>query len=120
LSGPLAGWLCNRFSRKTLVLGAMLFWSAVTVSTAFALGYRQLIICRALGGLGEAFCFPASMSLISDYLAKPPRAMSIHQPSVYAGTIAGGYRKLRLGDSPGRDPLKDPVACSFDKTALLS
>jgi hypothetical protein len=42
-------------------------------------------------GTGEAFYFPASMSLISDYHRETrSRAMSIHQSSVYAGTIAGG------------------------------
>lgn len=91
LFGPLAGWLCDRFPRKTLILGALLFWSIVTGATAFSHSYWQLILCRALGGLGEAFYFPASMSLISDYHSDTrSRAMSIHQSSVYVGSIAGG------------------------------
>jgi MFS family permease len=91
LVGPLAGWLCDRIPRRTLVLGALFFWSAVTGATAFSHSYWQLILCRGLGGLGEAFYFPASMSLISDYHRETrSRAMSIHQSSVYAGTIAGG------------------------------
>lgn len=91
LFGPLAGWLCDRFPRKTLVLGALLFWSIVTGITAFSHSYWQLILCRALGGLGEAFYFPASMSLISDYHRDTrSRAMSIHQSGVYVGSIAGG------------------------------
>ncbi|MGA2808436.1 MAG: MFS transporter [Terracidiphilus sp.] len=91
LFGPVAGWVCDRLPRKTLILAALLFWSVVTGATAFAHSYWQLILCRALGGLGEAFYFPASMSLISDYHRDTrSRAMSIHQSSVYAGTIAGG------------------------------
>lgn len=91
LFGPVAGWLCDRFSRKTIVLGALLFWSIVTAAAALSHSYWQLVLCRALGGLGEAFYFPASMSLISDYHGDTrSRAMSIHQSSVYAGTIAGG------------------------------
>ncbi len=102
LSGPLAGWLCDRYSRKALVLGALLFWSVDTASTAFAQGYGQLILCRALGGLGEAFYFPASMSLISDYHRETrSRAMSIHQSSVYAGTIAGGAVSGAVGQYYG-------------------
>src|SRR5207244_441572 len=52
----------------------------------------QLVACRALEGLGEAFYFPASMALISDYHgpATRSRALGLHQSSVYAGTIAGG------------------------------
>ena len=90
--GPAAGWICDRLPRKTLVLGGLLFWSIVTAATAFSHSYGQLVICRALSGLGEAFYFPASMSLIGDYHGRDTRsrAMSLHQSSVYAGSIAGG------------------------------
>jgi len=92
LFGPVAGWLGDRFSRKRLILGALVFWSVVTASTSLAHNLWQLTLCRALGGLGEAFYFPASMSLIGDYHpdSTRSRAMSLHQSSVYAGTIAGG------------------------------
>jgi MFS family permease len=90
--GPFAGWLCDRFPRKTMVLGALIFWSLVTGATALTHTYTQLVFCRALGGLGEAFYFPAAMSLIGDYHSPGTRsrAMSLHQSAVYAGTIAGG------------------------------
>jgi MFS family permease len=102
LFGPLAGWLCDRFPRKTLVLGALLFWSVATGATAFSRSYWQLILCRTLGGLGEAFYFPASLSLISDYHRETrSRAMSIHQSSVYAGTIAGGAVSGAVGQYYG-------------------
>ena len=103
LFGPAAGWLCDRLSRKTLVLGGLIFWSAVTASTAFTHSYLQLVACRALGGLGEALYFPASMSLISDYhgRATRSRAMSIHQSGVYAGSIAGGALSGWIGQNQG-------------------
>ncbi len=103
LFGPAAGWLCDRLPRKTLVLGGLIFWSVVTASTGFAHSYTQLLVCRALGGLGEAFYFPASMSLISDYhgRATRSRAMSLHQSSVYAGSIAGGALSGWIGESQG-------------------
>ena len=61
--------------------------------------YWQLVAVRAIEGLGESFYFPASMSLISDYHGNGTRsrAMSIHQSSVYAGTIAGGTLAGYLG-----------------------
>ena len=91
LSGPFAGWLSDRFPRKFLVLASLLFWSAATGATAFSRSFWQLMICRGLGGMAEAFYFPAAMSLISDYHRETrSRAMAIHQSSVYAGTIAGG------------------------------
>ncbi|HKQ85983.1 MAG TPA: MFS transporter [Candidatus Acidoferrales bacterium] len=92
LFGPFAGSLCDRFPRKTLILGALIFWSLITAATSICRDYSQLIAVRALSGLGEAFYFPAAMSLISDYHGADTRsrAMSWHQSGVYAGTIAGG------------------------------
>lgn len=90
--GPFAGSLCDRFPRKNLILGALIFWSIVTAATSICRNYSELIGVRALSGLGEAFYFPAAMSLISDYhgMNTRSRAMSWHQSGVYAGTIAGG------------------------------
>src|ERR1700678_2023499 len=92
LFGPLAGWLCDRLPRKTLVLGGLIAWSLVTALTAVCHTYGQLVLCRALSGLGEAVYLPASMSLIGDYhgAGTRSRAMSLHQSSVYVGSIAGG------------------------------
>jgi MFS family permease len=92
LFGPLAGWLCDRLPRKALVLGGLIAWSLVTALTALCHTYGQLVLCRALSGLGEAVYLPASMSLIGDYhgAATRSRAMSVHQSSVYVGSIAGG------------------------------
>jgi MFS family permease len=92
LAGPLAGIVGDRVSRKTLIVGGLVFWSLVTLATALSTRYSHLVILRALEGFGEAFYFPASMSLISDYHGKATRsrALGLHQSSVYAGTIAGG------------------------------
>jgi len=92
LMGPIAGWLGDRFSRKGLILSGLVFWSLMTAATALSQVYWHLVLCRALEGLGEAFYFPASMSLISEYHDETTRsrAMAIHHSSVYAGTIAGG------------------------------
>lgn len=103
LFGPVAGWLCDRMPRKALVLGGLVFWSVVTAATALAHTYSHLVICRALGGLGEAFYFPASMSLIADYHPSQTRsrAMALHQSSVYAGSIAGGAVSGYIGEMYG-------------------
>jgi MFS family permease len=92
LALPLAGLVGDRWPRKTLILGGLIFWSLITLATALATEYWHLVLFRALEGFGEAFYFPASMSLISDYhdTKTRSRAMSLHQSSVYAGTIAGG------------------------------
>src|SRR5437588_1784738 len=100
---PFAGVVADRANRKRLVLGGLAFWSAVTLATAWATEYWHLVLFRALEGLGEAFYFPASMSLISDYHgpATRSRAMALHQSSVYAGTILGGTVAGFCGDRYG-------------------
>jgi len=92
LAGPIAGWLCDQLPRKQIIIAALLFWSAVTALNAYAGSYPTLVLLRALGGLGEAFYFPAALSLLGDFHpgTTRSRAMSIHQSSVYIGTIAGG------------------------------
>jgi MFS family permease len=92
LAAPLAGLIADRLPRKTVILSGLIFWSLITVATALAATYWQLVLFRALEGLGEAFYFPASMSMLSAYHGPDTRsrAMSWHQSSVYAGTIAGG------------------------------
>ncbi len=92
LTAPAAGSVGDRFSRRILVLGGLGIWSAVTGCTALCSRVWQFIVVRGAEALGETFYFPASMSLISDYhgRATRSRALSLHQTSVYAGTIGGG------------------------------
>jgi MFS family permease len=89
---PVAGFTGDRASRKLIILGGFSFWSAITVLTGRAGRFAELVALRALEGFGEAFYFPASMSLVSDYHGPRTRsrAMSLHQSSVYIGTIGGG------------------------------
>lgn len=103
LCGPFTGWITDRLSRKWLIIGSLIFWSTVTGATAIAHTYRSMIWCRALGGLGEAFYFPAAMSMISDYHGPSTRsrAMSLHQTAVYAGSIAGGSISAFVGQHSG-------------------
>ncbi len=90
---PAAGFICDRFRRKDLILGGCLFWSFVTVTTGWCSKLWHFVTVRALEGFGETFYFPASMSLTSDYHDKRTRsrALSFHQSSVYLGTILGSW-----------------------------
>ncbi|HTH46239.1 MAG TPA: MFS transporter [Candidatus Limnocylindria bacterium] len=100
---PLAGWAGDRFPRRHLILGGCLFWSFVTLTTAWCGRLWQFVTVRALEGFGETFYFPASMSLVSAYhgLRTRSRAMALHQSSVYAGTIGGSWLGAVLAERYG-------------------
>lgn len=92
LTAPVAGQVGDRWARKWVILGGLYVWSFITGLTALCSKVWQFVLVRGAEGLGETFYFPASMSLVSDYHtgATRSRAMSIHQTSVYVGTIGGG------------------------------
>lgn len=91
-ASPLAGAIGDRFPRKAVILGGLVAWSAVTGLTGVCGSYWHFIAVRGAEGLGEAFYFPASMAYIADYHGPKTRsrATSIHQTSLYIGTIFGG------------------------------
>jgi MFS family permease len=91
--GQFAGIIVDRVKRKTAILGGLYTWSIVCMATSLFTSFRGLFVMRAAEGLGEAFYYPASMSLLSDYHGKSTRskAIGLHQTSVYIGTIAGGF-----------------------------
>ncbi len=103
LCAPLAGNIVDRVRRKTAVLGGLHIWSVICVATAASRNLGQLLIFRSAEGLAETFYFPSAMSMISDYHGKATRsrAMGLHQTSVYAGTIAGGFCGGILGEYYG-------------------
>lgn len=91
-ASPLAGAIGDRFPRKSVILGGLVVWSAITGLTGVCGSYWHFIAVRGAEGLGEAFYFPASMAYIADYHGPKTRsrATSIHQTSLYIGTIFGG------------------------------
>ncbi|MDQ6706497.1 MAG: MFS transporter, partial [Acidobacteriota bacterium] len=43
ISAPLAGWMGDRFRRKTVILAGLIFWSCITIATALSTSYGQLV-----------------------------------------------------------------------------
>jgi len=100
---PIAGYVGDKFHRKHVILAGLYVWSIITGFTALCSKVWHFVFVRGAEGLGETFYFPASMSLISDYHSKKTRsrAMSVHQTSVYAGTIGGGALAGWMGQEFG-------------------
>lgn len=98
-----AGFTVDRVRRRTAVLVGLVVWSLICMGTATANSFWVLFAFLAMEGMGEAFYFPAAMSMVSDYHGKATRsrAMSINQTSVYIGTIGGsvlaGYLGVKWG-----------------------
>ena len=103
LLAPLAGNLADRISRKTAILGGLCAWSVVCAGSGVSANFTELVSFRGAQGLGESIYYPAAMSMISDYhgAATRSRAMGLHQTSVYAGTIAGGFFAALIGERYG-------------------
>jgi MFS family permease len=89
---PVGGFIADRFNRRWTVIGSLLVWSAVTWATGQATTYAQMLSCRALMGISEAFYIPAALALIADFHtgATRGRAVGIHQSGIYAGLSLGG------------------------------
>jgi len=72
LLGIPAARVADRGNRRLVVLVGVVTWSAASVAGAAAQSSSQLFAARMLVGLGEAFLYPAALSMIAD-LAPPHR-----------------------------------------------
>jgi MFS family permease len=89
---PIGGYIADRFNRRWTVIGSLFVWSVVTWATGHAQTYSQMLTCRALMGVSEAFYIPAALALIADFHTGGTRAKAIglHQTGIYAGLALGG------------------------------
>jgi MFS family permease len=99
---PVGGYLSDRFSRRHVIAGSLLVWSAVTWATGHVTRYDELLVTRALMGVSEAFYIPAALALIADVHrgSTRSRATGLHQMGIYLGVIAGGFGGY-VADHPG-------------------
>lgn len=100
---PLAGLLGDRYPRKGIIASGVSLWSLATVGSGLARSYRQLLMARALIGVGEAGYATVSPSLISDLFRKEVRGKAlsffyIAMPMGSAlGYAMGGYMGKHYG-----------------------
>jgi MFS family permease len=98
---PFAGYIADRFTRRRVVVGSLVVWSAVTWWTGHVTTYPGLVATRALMGISEAFYMPAALALITEFHlgSTRSRAVGIHQMGIYAGVILGGFMG-HVADAP--------------------
>ena len=97
-----AGFCGDRFSRKWLITGSLIFWSLMTVCMGFVGNFQVLGIAIsayacvmffrsiATGG-GESFYAPSAYALIASHHKETRSvALSIHQAALYIGLMTSG------------------------------
>ena len=90
---PFAGMVADRLSRKWLIVGSLIVWSAVTFLMGYAGSFRQLYALRAIMGISEALYIPSALSLIADWHEGKSRslAVGVHMTGLYVGQAIGGF-----------------------------
>lgn len=85
---PFAGFFADRFNRSRVIIVSLLLWSVLTALTGYATSYEQLLATRALLGLAQAACMPASLALIVDYHRGATRSLA--SGLLLSGAMSGG------------------------------
>ncbi len=77
---PITGWLADRFGTRRLFIVSVALFVLASMLCGVAQSLEQMVIFRALQGLGGAFLGPLAQSLMLD-INKPSqqaRAMSVY------------------------------------------
>ncbi len=96
-------WLADRYSRRSLLAGALALWSAFTALCSLTTGVVGLFFARVAVGIGEAGGAPPSVSLVADYFPRERRAFALGMLYLYiplgfvVGYLAGGWLNDTVG-----------------------
>jgi MFS family permease len=90
LTLPLWGYLADRFSRKTLLVGMTGIWGLWTLAISFVQSLSQLYVVRILSSLGLGVLWPTAFSLLSDLFESKERgrATGLMVAISYLGSIS--------------------------------
>ena len=69
-----AGLLADRFGRKSVLIGGVLWFAGLTLISALAPDFRTLLLLRGLSGLGMAPTFIMPYALVSEMVSSRTRA----------------------------------------------
>jgi MFS family permease len=93
----------DRWSRRKMIAMMVFLWSLATLACAFARNFPQLLLARAMTGLGEAGYAPASIAFIAAAFPRQSRARATGIWDAFAplgsavGFFVGGYIGLHYG-----------------------
>ena len=91
IAAPFVGPLADRYSRKLIIVGGAIFWSALTLLTAVTHTYTELLIRHTLVGIGEATFVTIAPTFVADLYPeeKRGRILGVFYLAIPVGTAAG-------------------------------
>ena len=88
---PISGWLADKVGRKRLLLISVVMFTAASVLCAIATSLGEMVMFRALQGIGGAFIVPLAQATLFDInpREKHSQAMALFGGGVMIGPILG-------------------------------
>ncbi|HET9812367.1 MAG TPA: DHA2 family efflux MFS transporter permease subunit [Sphingomicrobium sp.] len=88
---PISGWLADKVGRKRLLLISVVLFTAASVLCATATSLPEMVLFRALQGVGGAFIVPLAQATLFDINPrdKHGQAMALFGGGVMIGPILG-------------------------------
>lgn len=95
--------LADRNKRVPLLAVATAIWSLMTMLSAYAANYWQLLLLRLGVGIGESASSPCTVSMVSDKFPRNKRATALAVVALgsSAGSLIGGFGGGWLGENVG-------------------
>src|ERR1700737_4962757 len=90
LAGIPTGYLMSKYSRKTVIQVGIFIYSAATIITVAAVGFADMLLYRAITGIGEAMQLTALLAVFSSYFSRYRAAGVGTLNYAYAGGAAIG------------------------------
>lgn len=98
-----AGWIADRFNRRTVIAAALGVWSVTTLLCGLVRSFPQMVMFRAGVGIGEGGFNPAALSLLSDFYPPTRRSSAIGifyatgMIGIFLSFLVGGYVSVEYG-----------------------
>jgi MFS transporter, Spinster family, sphingosine-1-phosphate transporter len=91
VAAPFVGPLADRYSRKLIIVLGAIFWSGLTLLTAFTHNYTELLIRHTLVGIGEATFVTIAPTFVADLFSeeKRGRILGVFYLAIPVGSAAG-------------------------------
>src|SRR5579863_411166 len=90
LAGIPTGYLMSRYSRKAVIQIGILIYSVATIVTVASAGFADMLLYRAITGIGEAMQLTALLAVFSNYFSRYRAAGVGILNYAYAGGAAIG------------------------------